>query len=509
MKLIKVLFSRIVIVGIILTIQVCWFLLVVFQLGQYSSRINFLFSFVSVLAVLYIINKDDNPSIKLAWIVPILAFPLFGGILYLAVGDKKPTKKMRRKLEKVYQVTAPLLHQKQELVEEIVQENPHIGGQVRYLTNTVGYPIYKNTTTEYYTVGEDNFEVLKRELEAAKHFIFMEYFIVEEGHMWNSILEILEQKAKEGLDVRFMYDDVGCVTLLPFQYYKQLEKKGIKCIAINPFRPIFSVAMNNRDHRKITVIDGHTGFTGGINLADEYINQKDRFGHWKDTGIMLKGEAVWNLTIMFLQMWNAFRPTDSDYTVYRPHVYHKEKFETDGFVLPYGDSPLDSEITGETVYMNIVNNATKYVYVFTPYLITDNEMMVALCLAAKRGVDVRIVTPGVPDKKIVFHLTQSYYPELIDAGVKIYEYTPGFLHAKCMVCDDEVATVGTINMDYRSLYLHFENGVFLYRTQTVEKVKEDVLKTIEKSHQILDQNNRSSGFQDLFKAILRLLSPLM
>ena len=509
MKLLKMLFSRVVIVGLILFLQVSYGILLLAKLGNYSTELHMAFTIISILVVLYIINKSDNPGYKLAWIVPILAFPLLGGILYLAMGDKKPARRMRKKLVLVEEITDPLLYQDPRIIEEIEQKNSMVAGHVKYLHKQIGYPIYKHTHTEYFKSGEEYFQQLLIELKKAKHFIFMEYFIVEEGYMWDSILSILEQKAKEGLDVRFMYDDVGCVALLPYQYYKQLESKGIKSIAINPFRPIFSVAMNNRDHRKITVIDGHVGFTGGINLADEYINQKERFGHWKDTGIMLEGEAVWSMTMMFLQMWNANRPTDHDYAKYRPQLYMEHRLESEGYVLPYGDSPLDSETIGENVYLNMINTASKYLYIFTPYLITDNEMMTSLCLAAKRGVDVRIVTPGIPDKKIVFKVTQSYYPQLLKAGVKIYQYTPGFLHAKCVVCDDEVATVGTINFDYRSLYLHFENGVYLYNTSTVMDIKHDILETIEKSEQICEGYLKQGLFRDLLRAIFGLFAPLM
>ena len=509
MKFLKAICSRMVIVGLILFLQVMYFLVLLFKLGNYSTAFHISFTIISILVVLYIINKSDNPSYKLAWIVPILAFPLLGGILYLAMGDKKPARKMRRKLELVSEVTDPLLYQNPELIKELEEQDTTAAGQVKYLSHSVGYPVYNRTETTYYPIGEEYYEALIEELKKAKHFIFMEFFIVEEGKMWNSILAILEQKAKEGLDVRFMYDDVGCVSLLPYKYYDQLEAKGIKCIAINPFRPIFSVAMNNRDHRKIAVIDGCIGFTGGVNLADEYINQKQRFGHWKDTGIKLEGDAVWSLTIMFLQMWNANRPTDNDYAKYRPHMHCDKKHQSDGYVLPYGDSPLDSETTGENVYLNMIHTAKQYVYIFTPYLIIDNEMMTALCLAAKRGVDVRIVTPGIPDKKIVYKLTQSYYPELIRAGVKVFQYTPGFVHAKCVVCDDQYATVGTINFDYRSLYLHFENGIWMYNTKSVLKVKEDILSTIEKCEEIHEGYLKHGLFRDLVRAVLKLLAPLM
>ena len=509
MKLIKALFSRLVIVGVILFLQVFYFIVMLNRIGNYSTIVHYIFLAISILVVLYIVNKSDNSSYKLAWIIPILSFPVFGGVLYLAMGDKKPARKMRHKLELVGEKTNCLLSQKKEIMGEIEAKNPYVAGQAKYLTNTVNFPIYKNTETKYYSSGEAYFESLLLELKKAKHFIFMEYFIVEEGEMWGAILEILEQKAKEGLDVRFMYDDVGCVSLLPYQYTKQLEKKGIKSIAINPYRPIFSVAMNNRDHRKITVIDGNVGFTGGVNLADEYINRKVRFGHWKDTGIMLKGEAVFSLTVMFLQMWNANRDTDSDFSKFYPNYYEKQTYDVPGYVLPYGDTPLDCEATGENVYLHMINTATKYVYICTPYLIIDSEMMNALCLAAKRNVDIRIITPGIPDKKIVFKVTRSYYPQLMSAGVKIYEYTPGFIHAKCVVVDDEIATVGTINFDYRSLYLHFENGIYMYQTETVKCVKDDLLETMEKCHEMKKEDMKQGLFRDLFGEVLRLFAPMM
>jgi cardiolipin synthase len=353
------------------------------------------------------------------------------------------------------------------------------------------------------------FQDMLEELKKAEHFIFMEYFIVEDGKMWGSILEVLEEKARAGLDVRFIYDDLGSVSLLPTGYDKQLEAKGIRCIAFNPFVPLLSLVMNNRDHRKITVIDGHTAFSGGVNLADEYINEKVRFGHWKDTGFMLKGEAVWNYTVMFLRMWNAFRHTDTDYEAFRPQIYHPEAFLSDGFVQPYGDTPLDDEVVAENVYLNILNQARDYVYIFTPYLIIDHEMNTALCLAAKRGVDVRIVTPGIPDKKVIFQLTRSYYPPLLKAGVRIYEYTPGFLHAKSYVCDDETAVVGTINMDYRGLYLHFECGTCFYRNSIVEQVKQDSLATMEKSRELALSDTRQGFFGGLFCALLRVFAPML
>ena len=304
MKILRFLFSRMVIVGLMIVVQVAVFLFLLIKFAHYSAIVSMIGTIISALVVLWIINKSDNPAYKLAWIIPILIFNIAGGVLYLILGNKQPSKKMRLRLEHVHKRTSKFLQQNKEVLEEVKKENKTVCGHVNYINKASGYPMYKNTEVKYYKVGEDNYKDLIEELKKAKKYIFMEYFIIEEGKMWNSILEILEQKAKEGLDVRLMYDDVGCVSLLPYGYDKIMEKKGIKCIAFNPFKPLLSLAMNNRDHRKITVIDGHTGFTGGINLADEYINEKVRFGHWKDTGVMLKGQGVWNLTIMFLEMWN-------------------------------------------------------------------------------------------------------------------------------------------------------------------------------------------------------------
>ena len=321
---------------------------------------------------------------------------------------------------------------------------------------------------------------------------------------------MLKEKAAAGVEVRFIYDDFGSLFKLPTHYDRKLEAMGIKTQIFNPFIPVLSVVMNNRDQRKILVVDGHTAFTGGINLADEYINLHSPFGHWKDTGVKLEGEAVWGLTLMFLNMWNAFRPTDQDLEQFRPGVWQEEPFASDGYVIPYADTPMDNEILAENVYMNLINGATDYIYIMTPYLITDHEMTNALCLAAKRGVDVQIMTPGIPDKRTVYQLTRSHYPELLDNGVKIYEYTPGFVHAKNVVSDDKVAAVGTINFDYRSLYLHFECGTLHYQNAVVGQVKEDFLKARKCCRQVSEYGtDRISVIREVYYAILRLFAPLM
>ncbi|HAX72148.1 MAG TPA: cardiolipin synthase, partial [Firmicutes bacterium] len=372
------------------------------------------------------------------------------------------------------------------------------------------YPLQTNTITEYVTPGEIKFQRLKEELLKAKHFIFMEYFIIEEGSMWDPILEILAQKAKEGVDVRLMYDDVGCLSKIPYKYDEKIRKLGIKCAVFNPIGTFFNIRYNNRDHRKITIIDGHTAFTGGINLADEYINVNQHLGHWKDAALYLKGEGVWNLTLMFLQNWNYTTNTTDDYDLFKPKVHHLEPFESDGYVLPYGDSPLDDEIVGELAYLNMINRAKDYIYINTPYLIVDNELVTALCLAAKSGVDVKIVTPHIPDKWYVHIVTRGYYKELIKAGVKIYEYTPGFMHSKTFVSDDELGIVGTINLDYRSLYLHFECAVWLYKTKSVSQIKEDFVKTLKVCQEItLEECDNVTVYAKVIRAILMIFAPIM
>ncbi len=512
MKLLKFLRNRVVVFGMLLLIQAGWLLFLIFRVGEHSALFSGILNVLSILVVLYIVYKDGNPAYKLAWVVPILAFPIFGGLLYVAMGNKRPAKKYRKAEKRLSEELGLTMVQDLDVIEEVREKDELYYGQMNYLSSTCGYSVYRSESTKYYPSGEAYYHDLLESLKKAKHYIFMEYFIVEEGKMFTPILEVLEQKAKEGLDVRFMYDDFGSASILPIRYHSKLEQMGISCIAFNKFVPFISVAMNNRDHRKITVIDGHTAYTGGINLADEYINEKMRFGHWKDTGIRVQGNAVWNFTVMFLKMWNLSRETDTTFEPFHPSRYRDELQITHsdrGYVQPYGDTPLDREITGENVYLNILNMAKRYVYIFTPYLIIDHEMITAITLASKRGVDVRIVTPGIPDKKIVNAVTKSYYSILIESGVRIFEYTPGFLHAKVICADDEIAAVGTINMDFRSLYLHFENGVLLYGTDSIPSIKEDLDQTILKSREISYEMSEKGKAFSIMKAILRLLAPLL
>lgn len=509
-KLLKFLFSRMVIVGLLILIQVGILVFTIWTLSESFVYLYVLFTALSIVVVIYIMSQKDNPSFKLAWIIPVSLVPVFGGLFYLIFGLRRTTKRFRGRINKIHTEGAKYLEQDSEVFKEIEEEDKSISNQVKYLNKYAAAPIYKNTYTKYLSPGEEFFEELKKELKKAKNYIFMEYFIIREGKMWDSILEILEEKVKEGVDVRLIYDDMGCLTTLPYKYYEKLRKMGIKCLVFNPFVPFLSVIMNHRDHRKITVIDGHTAFTGGINLADEYINEVVRFGHWKDASIILKGEAVWNLTMMFLQAWEFNCGEKEDYNKYKPHYNYEGDFEDDGYVQPYGDSPLDDETVGEYVYLNIINKAKDYIYINTPYLIVDNELVTALSLAAKSGVEVVIVTPHIEDKWYVHLVTRAYYAQLIEAGVKIYEYTPGFIHSKTFVSDDKVGVVGSINMDYRSLYLHFECGVFLYKTKSVMEIKKDFLETLDKCQLMtLEDCYNEKWYKKLLAAVIRVFAPLL
>ncbi len=503
--ILKLLFSRIGIVALCILVQIVWILLIVANFSSYIP-LNVILTLLSVLIVLAIVKNGKHIDNKLPWIILIMLFPFFGGLLYVFVGANLYSTPMLKKINDNKKSERKYLEQDSKIIEDIANKDLDVHGQVKYISNYVGYPIYDNTDIKYFPLGEDVYKVMLEELKKAKKFIFLEYFIIGEGQMWQGILDILEQKVKEGVDVRVMYDDVGSIKSLPNNYNKFLESKGIKCVVFNKLKPVIAVIMNNRDHRKIMIIDGNVAFSGGINIADEYINKKKRYGHWKDNGIMIKGEATWNFTVMFLKIWNAYREEDKKIEQFKPTI---TDVKGDGYVLPYGENPLDDEIVGENIYLNIINQAKKYIYIFTPYLIIDTEMISAITLARKRGVDVRIITPGIPDKKIVFTLTRSYYEMLIKDGVSIYEYTPGFLHSKVFVCDDKIATVGTVNLDYRSLYLHFECGIYIYDSKVIEDIKKDFLTTMEKSKAVSKKEYKVGFIKSMFQAVLKIFAPLM
>ena len=505
-KLLKKVFSRTVVTALLIVIQVSWLAALLLQLGNSLPAIQTVLRILSLVAILFVIKSDMNPSYKIGWILLIAVLPILGGLMYVIFGNKRPTKYMREMLRAQLEKSAEYLGTQESITGEL---DGGAAGLFKYLEGSAGYPTAKNTTVRYYRVGEEMYADLLPELEKAEKFIFLEYFIIRPGEMWDGVLEILKRKAAAGVDVRIIYDDMGCIDILPANYNATLEGWGIRTMAFNRFVPAVSLVMNNRDHRKITVIDGKVGFTGGINISDEYINVKERFGHWKDTGLMLKGPGVFNLTLMFLEMWNAFNKDGDGYAEFIPDSFEECGSADDGYVLSFSDSPLDNESVGESVYTDMLYQAKDYIYITTPYLAIDSELQTALCMAAKRGVDVRMITPGIPDKKLVYRLTRSYYPTLLRAGVKIYEYTPGFIHAKSFVCDDKLCVVGTINMDYRSLYLHFECGTLMYNNPEIKQVKKDDLDTMEKCRKVELSDMKSNFLGELFDSFLRSVAPLL
>ena len=505
-KLLKKVFSRTVVTALLIVIQVAWLAALLLRLGNSLPAIQTVLRILSLVAILFVIKSDMNPSYKIGWILLIAVLPILGGLMYVIFGNKRPTKYMREMLRAQLEKSAEYLGTQESITGEL---DGGAAGLFKYLEGSAGYPTAKNTTVRYYRVGEEMYADLLPELEKAEKFIFLEYFIIRPGEMWDGVLEILKRKAAAGVDVRIIYDDMGCIDILPANYNATLEGWGIRTMAFNRFVPAVSLVMNNRDHRKITVIDGKVGFTGGINISDEYINVKERFGHWKDTGLMLKGPGVFNLTLMFLEMWNAFNKDGDGYAEFIPDSFEECGSADDGYVLSFSDSPLDNESVGESVYTDMLYQAKDYIYITTPYLAIDSELQTALCMAAKRGVDVRMIIPGIPDKKLVYRLTRSYYPTLLRAGVMIYEYTPGFIHAKSFVCDDKLCVVGTINMDYRSLYLHFECGTLMYNNPEIKQVKKDDLDTMEKCRKVELSDMKTNFLGELFDSFLRSVAPLL
>lgn len=476
--------------------------------SQVADWVSGTLSIVSLLVALRIISTREKPTYKLLWIFLILLVPVFGGLLYLLISYQASTKWVNQRLSQLEEEIRPFLREQKEVFDRACQLAPECVPQMRYLKNA-GFPVYQHTQCTYYSPGEQWFQQVWAELQKAERYIFLEFFTIQEGVLWDTMLNILTEKARRGVTVRVLYDDIGSFLTLPKDYPKHLEVLGIECRIFNPFRPILSSFQNNRDHRKIISVDGKVAFTGGINLADEYINAVEKHGHWKDCGIMVAGDAAWSLTALFLQMWNLSHNTKEDVCSYQPWPDQICPVEHDGFVLPYGDSPVDKENVGEHVYLQIINNAKDYVYINTPYLIVDDSMVSALTLAAKSGVDVRIVTPHRWDKWIIHMTTRAYYRPLIEAGVKIYEYTTGFIHSKTFVSDSKVATVGTTNLDYRSLYLHFECGVWMYKTRAVEQIRDDYLSTLNICQEITLQDCRVGPFTCLFQELLRLCAPLL
>lgn len=506
-SILKIVFGRTAVIAILFLIQ---FFLIGSAIRYFSQYIHVFFGgylTFALMIVLIIINKEKNPEVKLSWSIITLLLPLVGGLFYLYVKMEPGYGLLQKRLDSIYKRTEAYVKQDAAVLEKLAEADRNTAGLASYVHRHGNFPVYQNTKVTYFSLGEEKFEAMLEALEKAENFIFMEYFILRKGYMWEKILEILERKAAEGVEVRVMYDGTCALFDLPYEYPEELMKKGIRCKMYAPIQPILSTHYNNRDHRKILVIDGKVGFTGGINISDEYINRVQKYGHWKDTAVMLEGDAVQGLTMMFLQMWNV-----SEKAVEYGRYLERKTVDMGcrGFVMPYGDSPFDDELIGEMVYMDMLNRAKEYVHIMTPYLIVDQRMLTALSFAAKRGIDVKIILPHKPDKNAPFALAKSHYRELLEAGVKIFEYTPGFVHAKVFSCDDEKAVVGTINLDYRSLYLHFECGVFLYQVDEIEKIEKDFQNTLEKCEEITLENYKKGTV--LLRAggwFLKVLAPLM
>lgn len=506
-KLFKFLTSRSFMLILFIALQFAVGFAITWHFQQNFMLVYFFRYILSSVLAIYIVNTRSNPSYKMVWLLLLSIFPFTGSILYIFFGEHFPIRKLRKNMKENMIDFKKLFAKNENYYENIIDKDAKF--QSHYLEKYGHYPAFSNSKATYLKEGLDFYNSLIEDLEKAEKFIFLEFFIIEEGYMWNNILSILERKANEGVDVRVLYDDIGCVSKLDRDYYKKLREKNLKANVYNPVKFITTPKHNNRDHRKILVIDGYIGYTGGINLADEYMNYVERFGYWKDTAVKIEGDGVWGLTVMFLSMWKYYEKHEEDYEKFKPKTNLLIE-NAKGYVQPFGDSPLDNESVGETAYLNIISKAKDYVYITTPYLIITNEMLTALCNAAKGGIDVRIITPHIPDKKLVHMVTRSFYEQLMESGVKIYEFTPGFIHSKSFVCDDKFAIVGSINMDFRSLYLHFESAVWLYNMDTVVEIKDDFLNTMEVSDKIKLRNVKNVPVtKKILRSIVRVFAPLM
>ena len=508
----KLLFGRTTMFVLLLLIQAVLLLGGSIVLGTKVIAINYAVGIVAVLLLIYIMNAQSDTNFKLMWVILIASVPVFGVTLFIYTRIQPGTATRANRIDQLLNEQRTYLAPARSTVETELVDVRQEYGIFKYIYEEGHYPSYENAAVKYFPLGDDQFRELMIQLERAEHFIFLEFFIIDKGIMWDAVLEVLARKARQGVEVRLMYDGTCTLSLLPLNYPRELEKLGIRCKVFSPMLPFLSTHQNNRDHRKIVVIDGRTAFTGGVNLADEYINRKNRFGHWKDTAIMVQGRAVDSFTLMFLQMWNIDEQ--------QREAYHKYIIASDelidpgmkrgGLIAPYGDSPLDSEVVGEKVYLDIINRAQDYAHIMTPYLILTETMIRSLIFAAQRGIEVKIILPHIPDKKYAYWLARTYYSELIRGGVKIYEYTPGFVHAKVFTSDDTKAVVGTINLDYRSLYLHFECAAYMYNNPVVADVEADIQDTLKKCQRITLENCRGFSMPARIAGqALRIVAPLM
>ncbi len=501
---------RLVFAGVSIILQILW---IIFFVGYLMFRFPWLgtvISVISLIAVLMIYGRHENANMKLSWMLLIMAFPLLGLTFYLLSGLTGSTPAMKRRFRQIDARLAPFLPSDAEEQQALSAAYPSVAGQSRYLSARAGFPAYQDTKISFFADTPEALESLKADLRSATSFIFMEYYAIENDVIFSQIREILRERAAAGIEVRLFYDDIGSIFFINTDFASEMEKDGIKCRIFNPMLPLTNMFMNHRDHRKITVIDGRIAYTGGYNLANEYFHLTEPYGHWKDTGVRMEGSAARSMTFMFLEIWNAIRGTDveeTDLARFFPAVpaYPVQ----DGFVQPYGDSPLSFESIGENVYLNVLHNAEQYCYFSTPYLIVTDQMVSSMTLAAARGVDVRIITPAIPDKKYTFAITRSHYRLLVKGGVRIYEYTPGFIHAKQCVSDDMVAVCGTINLDYRSLYHHFEDGVLMIGCSAVADIRKDFESLFPQCQEVTEQYREPDNlFKRLGETLLHFSAPL-
>lgn len=512
MKFLKLLFGRFSIVALLVILQVALIFSFIFVpiISQYYIYAYVISACISVVVVWRLVNRVVNPNYMLPWVVIVLVLPMFGVFLYLLFSQNRLSRKQMRWYNEMHYNSIANVPRNDEVRARLRAADKEIHGQSEYLLHASELPVFGNSRAEYLDSGEAFFERLKEDLRSAERFIFMEYFIIERGVMWDEILAILKNKVENGVEVRVMYDDIGSINTLPWGYDRKLRKMGIDCVKFNRFKPVVSAVHNNRDHRKITVIDGVIGYVGGANLADEYINAVEKFGHWKDSALRIEGAAVSSLTSMFLSNFSVSKKEKNiDFGSYFPAVY--PEFKGEGYLQAFSDgpSPLYPDKVAETALLNIINEADDYCYITTPYLIVDFNFMNALKTAAKRGVDVRIITPHIPDKKLVYLMTRSSYRELIEVGVKIYEYTPGFIHAKNIISDDKVGMVSTVNLDYRSLVHHFECGVWMYDSPALQSLKSDFEATLALSHCVSYEESRLSAGKRFIRCVLQLFAPLL
>ena len=508
--LVHALFSRFGLILLLFLLQVSIIFSVFIWFRDLQIYISGVAAVFSVVMVLYLLNSCLDPTAKITWLVIIMLMPVFGAFLLWFTQSEIGHRLIKRRVHQIITQARDSIPQDPEVICRLEQEAPGVNALAHYVGRSGCHPVFDDTAVTYFPIGEKKWEEMLRQLEQAQHYIFMEYFIVDEGLMWGKVLEILAKKAEEGVEVRIMIDGFCEFTTLSHNYPEKLKKLGIKCKMFAPLTPFVSTHYNYRDHRKILVIDGHTAFTGGVNLADEYINHKKKYGHWKDTAVMLKGQAAQSFALMFLEMWGiGEKEPEFDRFLSNAAAPRREE-KAPGYVMPYGDCPLDQDRVGERVYMDILNRAHKYVHIMTPYLILDGEMETALKFAAERGVDVKLLLPGIPDKLAAYALAKTHYRSLLDSGVKIYEYTPGFVHAKLFVSDDREGVVGTINLDYRSLYHHFECAAYLYGVPCLADMEADYQATLAQCRTVTYETIKSERWtRKLLGCIMKVVAPLM